>query len=53
LPGGKYLALERYNRVALKPPGIEVSRGRSVSAAVKAGGIQITKGLGSNDAPSD
>jgi type IV secretory pathway VirD2 relaxase len=48
LPGGKYLALERHDRVALapKPPGMGAARGQSVSASIKAAGIQITKGLG-------
>ena len=48
LRGGRYLALERHDRVALapKPPGMEIAQGQSVSASMKAAGIQITKGLG-------
>ena len=48
LPGGKYLALERQDRVALapKPPGMEIAPGQSVAASMKAAGIQITKGSG-------
>lgn len=48
LPGGKYLALERHDRIALapKPPGMEIGPGQSVSASMKLAGLQITKGMG-------
>jgi hypothetical protein len=48
LKGGRYLALERHDRVALapKPPGMEIAQGQSVSASMKPAGIQITRGLG-------
>ena len=48
LPGGKYLALERHDRVALapKPPGMQIESGRSVSASVQHGIKDIGRSLG-------
>ena len=44
LPGGKYLALERHDRVALapKPPGIEIAPGQTISASMKASTLLIS-----------
>jgi len=48
LQGGRYLALERHDRVALapKPKGLEISPQQAVSVSTKLGAVHINKLLG-------
>jgi type IV secretory pathway VirD2 relaxase len=48
ISGGRYLALERHDRVALaiKPPGLDVAAGQKVIAQMKDGLERVTRALG-------